>query len=137
MHRQHAFAAFSEVHFECAFQRVGRAFDVPRVDSQRLAHLRQRAGELAKYQHAPAIITAGDVLLGDEVQPVPHRGHECHVCQPVQRAKLLLGYRTVQVVDRYVGRAPIYAIYLTDQPFDFGLQILVATDRLPRRDGDL
>ena len=83
MHRQHAFIAFSEVHFEGAFQRVGRAFDVPRVDSQRLAHLRQRAGELAKYQHASAIVTAGDVLLGDQVKSVPHRGHKGHVRQPV------------------------------------------------------
>src|SRR5207244_2898521 len=60
-------------HEECFVERGGNLFPVIGINDNRFAELLGGARHLAEYEDARSVVSAGDILLRDEIHPVPER----------------------------------------------------------------
>ena len=121
-------AALLARHHERAVVLLGRAFEVVRVDLERLGQLPRRAGELAQHQHAVSVGPRGDELLGDQIHAVAQRGHEHHVGGAIERDQVGLGQPAEDVVHGHPSRRAERAVDPTDQPVHQRAKILVGAN---------
>ena len=63
-------------------------------------------------------------ILGDQVHPVPQRGHQHDVGGEVERGDLFPGVGLVQVPNRRLGQGGLFIVNPADQGFHFLQQLL-------------
>ena len=85
-------------------QRIGRLFDVVRIDDQRFGQLACGAGEAAEDQHAVLVVARGDELLAHQVHAVVQAGDHADVGGAEQLVDRIVLVMLGQQVDRLVVR---------------------------------
>jgi hypothetical protein len=78
-----------------------------------------------------------DVLVGDQVHPVPRRGDETSVRKGVHGGKLVHGHAGVHEMDRHEFDGSKLSVDSSDELFGHAPQVLVFFDVLPRGNGEL
>ena len=109
-----------------------------RIDEQRLLHLPRGPGEGGEDEHAGILrVLRRHIFLGDEVHPVPQRGHEADARCPVHPGKIDAGIPLVHIADRHPFDAGEFAIDMARQRIELGAYLLIAAHILPRGRRDL
>ena len=108
-----------------------------RVDEQCPLQLVRRPGELAQDEDAVVIEAAGDILLGDQVHPIPQSGDQHDVRREVERHHLVARVAAVVIADRRVADRAEVPVDAPDGELDVIAERHVGLHPLPAGVGHL